>query len=392
VLESDETNNALAGNAINVSAPRADLLVLAVANPMVAKNGKPITLAAVLMNLGLDAAPASSVRWYLSTDTNITTADVPLGTAPVPAMGPYGFATASLSARVPATVGEGTYYIGAIIDPDNVVGETNNNNNGGLSYLPVTVRYMVDLVMTSVTGPNAGVTGQPITLGGVLKNKGLEAVTGEVTVGFYVSGDDNITVRDRLIGVAQVNGLAAGASVPVSTNVVLRTDLPKRDFYVGAIADPGNMVPELRNGNNELAALNLLSVTHGPDLVVASVAAPAEVARGSAFTVNATVSNQGTGEIGAASDQSVIDKGSRIEVGIYLSSNESITAGDLLVGTATFSNLGAGASVPLSANVTLPAGLPPGSYYIGAIADRSRVLREVSNLNNALAGNRLTVR
>ena len=392
VLESDEGNNALAGNTINVTVPRTDLVTLAVANPMVAKNGKPVALAAVLMNLGLDAAPATTVRWYLSTDSTITTDDLPLGSATTTAMGPFGFATASTSVSVPTTVAEGTYYIGAIVDPDNLVAETNNANNAALSYLPMTVQYRVDLVMTSVSGPNAGVTGQPITLSGILKNKGLDPVVGEVTVGFYVSGDETITVRDRLIGVAKVNGLAAGASVPVSTNAVLRTDLPKRDYWVGAIADPGNLVPELRNGNNELAALNPLSVTHGPDLVVASVAAPADVTRGTAFTVNTTVTNQGTGDVGAASDQAVIDKGSRIEVGIYLSANDSITSADLLVGTATFSTLTAGASVPLTANVTLPAGLPAGTYYIGAIADRGRVLREVSNLNNALAGNRLVVR
>jgi large repetitive protein len=392
VLERDEANNALAGNTINVTAPQVDLVVQGVTSPLLAKNAKPINLGATLANQGLDAAPSATVRWYLSSDATITADDLPLGSVAAEPLAPGASTTTGLAVRIPNTVPEGNYFIGAIVDPDNVVGETDNANNTAVNGTPVTVQYLVDLVMTSVTGPAAAATGQSVTFNGRIKNRGLEAVEGEVTVGFYVSGDETIGPRDRLIATTKIDGLAAGAVKAVSATAVLRTDLPKRDFYVGAIADPGNLVPEFRNGNNELAAVNLLTVTHGPDLVVAAVQAPAEVECNRSFVVDLTVTNQGTGAIGAASDQAVIAKGSNIEVGIYLSTNAGITVSDTLVGTATFSALEPGASLPLSVNVTLPPNLAPGLYYIGAMADRGRVLREASNANNALAGNRITVR
>ncbi|EHR68926.1 CARDB domain-containing protein,subtilase family protease [Burkholderiales bacterium JOSHI_001] len=390
-VESDEVNNARAGNTITVAASKVDLVFTAVGNPPAAKNGAAISLTATLKNQGTAAAPASTVRWYLSSDATITTADRVLASLNTTALAAAASRNLTVSAGIPLDVPAGTYYIGAIADPDNLVGESNDANNVRASTTKVVVSYSVDLVMTAVAGPASAVTGQNVSFTGTLKNQGV-AAAGEVVVGFYLSAGSGISPSDRLIASTKVASLAGGASVAVSATAALRTDLPAGSYYIGAIADPANLVAESNNANNARVATGLISTGFGPDLVVSAVSAPATVTRGSAFAVNATVLNQGTGAIGAASDQAVITKGSTIRVGVYLSRNATITTADDLIGTATFSALGAGASLPLTLNITLPANLAAGSYYIGAIADRTRDLREAVEVNNALAGNLITVR
>jgi uncharacterized repeat protein (TIGR01451 family) len=374
-----------------VAASKVDLMFTSVGSPSAAKNGAAVKLSATLKNQGTAAAPASMVRWYLSSDSTITSSDLPLASLSTTALAAGATRTLSVSVGIPLDVPAGTYTIGAIADPDNGVGESSDTNNARASGTKLVVSYTVDLVMTAVAGPVSAVTGQNVTFTGTLKNQGA-AAAGEVVVGFYLSSSSSISPSDRLIASTKVASLAGGASVAVSATAALRTDLPAGSYYIGAIADPANLVAESNNANNSRMAAGLVSTSYGPDLVVSSVSAPASGTRGSAIAVSATVLNQGMGAIGMASDQAVITKGSTLRVGIYLSRNATITTADELVGTATFSALGAGASMPLNLNVTLPANLAAGAYYIGAIADRSRELRETIEVNNALAGNLITVR
>lgn len=57
------------------------------------------------------------------------------------------------------------------------------------------------------------------------------------------------------------------------------------------------------------------------------------------------------------------------EVNFYVSSDNNITAADILIGTKQVSNISSGASLVLDENVNLPEGLTAGDYFIGAILD-----------------------
>ena len=73
----------------------------------------------------------------------------------------------------------GSYFIGAIADPDNMLAETNNANNA-LAGNIVAVSYSVDLTMTAVAGPTSGATGQNVTFTGTVRNQGQTATAGNV--------------------------------------------------------------------------------------------------------------------------------------------------------------------------------------------------------------------
>jgi subtilisin family serine protease/subtilase family serine protease len=401
VLESNEANNTRAVSTIVLSAPARDLTLTAVGNPSTSRNSANLAMTASMRNTGTVVAPiGTKLRWYLSTDATITTADRPLttttGLAPCEAALTStlsGGSTRSMSAtcRIPVDVAAATYYIGAIADPDNAVSENNETNNTRASTTRIAVSYTVDLTVTAVAGPAAAATGQNVTFTGTVRNAGAAAAPASV-LNFYLSGDSSIGTSDRLIATANVPALAGGASTTVSVTAALRTDLPAGTYYVGAIVDPANLVAESNNSNNALASVSRMTTSYGPDLVITAVNAPTIGNRGTAVSVTGTVRNQGVGAVGAATDRRVIESGSTVTVGIYLSTNPNITVFDTLIGTYTFSSLAAATSQAFTVNATIPAGMSVGNYYIGAIADRNLSVRESNELNNALPGNLISVR
>ncbi|MGD2116574.1 MAG: CARDB domain-containing protein [Acidobacteriota bacterium] len=139
--ESDETNNVLVGDPITLSPStlQYDLTVDLGEVEGGAKRVAPGTytrLDTYLTNLGPDTAPGRTpsraayyVRWYLSTDPVIDTGDIQIGS----------FSGSSLDAGetfrfwadvlVPLDIEKGFYYWGAIVDPTEILNETDETNN-----------------------------------------------------------------------------------------------------------------------------------------------------------------------------------------------------------------------------------------------------------------------
>ena len=117
-----------------------------------------------------------------------------------------------------------------------------------------------------------------------------------------------------------------------------------------------------------------------PDLVVTAVTASASGTRGKSITVTATVKNQGKGSAAAST------------LSFYLSIDTVITVTDTLLGDVAIPVLAAGASGKVSAAFVVPSTMAPGSYTIGAIADRTAVVTEANESNNTLAGKKLTIK
>ena len=92
------------------------------------------TLSATVRNDGNGASPATSVRYYQSTDATITTADTAVGTTEVAELAPSGSTGASLDLTAPSA--PGTHYYGACVDV--VAGESDTTNNCSAA-VPLTV-------------------------------------------------------------------------------------------------------------------------------------------------------------------------------------------------------------------------------------------------------------
>ena len=93
-----------------------------------------------------------------------------------------------------------------------------------------------------------------------------------------------------------------------------------------------------------------------------------------------TVSNLGLGTAKASTTR------------YYLSTDTVRSANDmLLLGSRAVSSLEPGASLPGSATVTIPANVALGSYRVLVCADDTKVIAELDETNNCLAGNTVQV-
>ena len=128
--ESDTTNNCSSAVQVNVQAWKPDLLM---SNPRVdltdPATGETFTLSADVLNSTRAASPATTLRYYRSADSTITTDDTQVGTDAVDALPAYGSSAESISLTAPATTG--AYYYGACVDA--VAGESDTTNNCSVS-------------------------------------------------------------------------------------------------------------------------------------------------------------------------------------------------------------------------------------------------------------------
>ena len=133
--ESDTTNNCSSSVPVTVAPPaHPDLVIYAVTtgtNPFGGTGpGGLIQMSAGVRNQGGVASPATTVRFYQSTDATITTSDTEVGMDDVGALAASETRSHEADVHAPATTG--TYYYGACVDSVTDEFDTTNNCSGSL--------------------------------------------------------------------------------------------------------------------------------------------------------------------------------------------------------------------------------------------------------------------
>ena len=126
--QASPTNISLGGT--GVTTPMPDLIVSSISGPHLNKPGGRIAISNTITNQGTLAAGSFVVNFYLSTDQQITTNDTFLGKRSVRGLA-AGASSGPMSTNVtiPRSVTTGSYFIGAIVDPTNVILESDEGNN-----------------------------------------------------------------------------------------------------------------------------------------------------------------------------------------------------------------------------------------------------------------------
>lgn len=361
----------------------ADLLAAGVTTPATANAGQNVTLAATVQNAGTEEAGEFRVGLYVSPNPTITTADTRIGTCSYPNLAEGESATCRVTAAIPAGLRAGEYFVGALADDTDQVVEINKLNNSAMAASRLTVRAAaaVDLVITDGMAPTSASPGQSISVSVEVTNQGT-AAAGAFRVGFYIGRGETLTAADTRLGTCAIASLAAGAKRTCSAVVKIPANLPLGRYAAGAIVDDLNQIAETDEINNVGLAPEPLTIGTQtlPDLLITDGSAPATGTVGQAVRLSVEVTNQGTAAAGA------------FRVGLYLSLDAVITRTDTQVGTCNFPSLGVDGSATCSGNVTLPASLAAGTYYVGAFADDTQQVNESDENNNtALAPNQMVV-
>ena len=378
IVEINEINNsAVAANRLTVRAGSAvDLIVTDGSAPTSASPGQSVSVSVEVTNQGTAAAGAFRVGFYISTRPTLTTADTRLGTCTFASLAAGAKGTCSAIVTIPANLPLGQYTAGAIVDDLNQVAETNETNNIGLTADRLTIgrETMPDLIITDGTAPATGTTGQPVRLTVQVTNQGT-APAGAFRLGYYLSTDSVITRSDTQIGTCNFPSLGVDVSATCSGNITLPLTLAPGTYYVGAFADDTGQVNESDENNNTALAPNQMVVTRGAaaDLIVTGLTSPDTITLGERPNITSAIRNQGTADAGA------------FRLGYYLSTDATITTGDIQLGTCSYTALAAGANSGCAGPLLFPATLAPGRYYLGVIVDDQNQVAESNETNNTRA-------
>ena len=185
-----------------------------------------------MRNQGNGSSSFTTLRYYRSTDSTITTSDTAVGTDPVSELPASGTSPESINQTAPDT--PGTYYYGACVDA--VSGESDTTNNCS-DAVTVTVGaapapdLVVDRPTVSESAPDAGAS---FTLSATVRNQG-NGSSSFTTLRYYRSTDSTITASDTAVGTDSVSGLSASGTSPESINQTA-PDTPGT-YYYGTCVD-----------------------------------------------------------------------------------------------------------------------------------------------------------
>ena len=241
--ESDTTNNCSPAVTVTVgAAPAPDLVV---DTPTVSESapaaGASFTLSATVRNQGAARSDSTTLRYYQSTDSTITSGDTEVGTDSVFGLAASRSGDESISLTAPST--PGTYYYGACVDVVSDESDTTNNCSPAVT-VTVGAAPAPDLVVDTPTiSESAPAAGARFTLNATVRNQG-NGRSNSTTLRYYQSSDPTITTGDTEVGTDFVSRLDASESGDESVRWTLlprparTTTGPAWTRYQGSLTRP----------------------------------------------------------------------------------------------------------------------------------------------------------
>ncbi|HDQ45232.1 MAG TPA: hypothetical protein ENN17_07040, partial [bacterium] len=230
--------------------------------------GNEVTATVTVTNQGRVPAASHRTRLYLSADQTIDPGDDPLGIIPISFSEIGALSSQTLTQTFTVTTGlpEGFGYVGAIVDIDGEVEETDEGNNTTGPTVQVEVRPGdPDLVWThlEVSTTQWTVGGPDVTVRLTETNQGQTATTVNHTTQLYLSTDqiidedtdwkldsDNLTFG--ILSPGQTETITQSVSIPI--------DLPSGTYSIGAFVDAGRVVTESDEDNNKKMSTHIITV------------------------------------------------------------------------------------------------------------------------------------
>jgi subtilase family serine protease len=339
-----------------------DLVVSSIVAPATAGAGQSFEVSDTTKNQGSGAAPDSVTSFYLSPNSSWDAADTPIGSRDVPGLAAGALSTApSTTLTIPTDTPTGTYYVLAKADSASAVTETSETNNVKADQ----IKIGPDLMVSALSVPTSAGQGMTIAVTDTTKNNGAGTAGASVTR-FFLSPNTSFSETDTPLETRPVGALAAGVSSVATTNVTIPGSLQTGSYYLIAVADVTDAVPETSESNNTRYSL----IRIGPDLQVSTLSAPSRIASGSTISVTDTTKNAGQASAGAST------------TAFYLSTNTTVEPGDHRFSLVRpVPALAAGAVSTGSTTLAMPS-VDPGIYYILAVADDLQAVEETFEINN----------
>ncbi len=371
IAESDETNN-LSIVPISIDQPLSDLTI---SNPVLTPNsvfpGELLSTRFSLNNLGTGDAMASNICIFFSNDNVLDETDVLLEEMDVPSILSSTSEELTQEITVPEGIAAGTYFIIFEADCDQLVQESDEDNNS-ISIALSVGQPQADLSIDSeAIDPSTLEQGSSTTASFTLRNTGNGNAAAS-TICFYLSADNELDISDLLLQEINAEALVSGSSSELLESITIPASIVAGDYFLMIEADCREAIPESDETNNIVALSISITERPRPDMIVQEASIdPASVLAGESPTANFTIANQGSGNAEAS------------EVCLFLSSDNTFESNtDIEVGSFAMDALNSNSSQSLTLNMRIPVNIDPGAYFILLLADCKEAVDELDETNN----------
>lgn len=280
--------------------------------------------------------------------------------------------TVSFLVYVPTSLPDNTYQLTAVVDADQLIDESNENNNVYTKQVGLFANggLLPDLIVT-YTGPSTHYTGVLLQVQLEYKNIG-NATSSYFTEDVFISEDDRLDMQDLRLGNDWVGSLAANekATQTIQTGVPMA-----KPGYIIACADALNNVEELNDNNNCVITKidNVSPPTNNPK--------PDYAITGYQYV--GVVNNQLMQLDEVNIKLTIVNNGAQLDdshllTGFYFSKDQNLSSDDI------FMDYGMGGN-GTQMKFTIPFSPPRGGYYIIAKVDFKDYLAESNENNNVYA-------
>ena len=182
-------------------------------------------------NQGNVESDRTTLRYYQSTDSTISTSDTEVDTDSVTTLDPSESDGEYDSPRTPEI--EGTYYYGACVDSVTDETDTTNNCSAGVKVTVIGPDLVVESPSVNDSSPDPG---QSFMLSVTVRNQGGEGErSSSTTLRYYRSTDSSISSGDTEVGTDRVSSLPADDTSDES--ITLNAPTTPGTFYYGACVD-----------------------------------------------------------------------------------------------------------------------------------------------------------
>ncbi len=374
ISESNENNNIIATNSAQLTVIDCgpDLEPTSVSGPSSGVRGGTAQVSLQISNIGMEDISNVDYSIYLSSDTSISGSgnDVLIGSDVTGTITQGGAWTGSVNLGIPSNLGDGCWYWGIMVDPNNSIVEMNENNNV-MSSSGQFCLEQADIIIDSVGHSDNAVSGQSTSVFINLSNIGGSDAP-SFAVQLLLSLDAQAGTDDTQVDSFRVNPLNSGSSIEIIRDVLI----PGQhigDFHWVVIVDTSSEVAEDDESNNAAASPSFTISSPARDLLAAWIESPVTAEPGQTVSIQWSAENLGQEDLA-------------FDIEIWLSEDRSLGNGDIRLSQSRVQSLMSGSTIVDSQVVNL-VGDVDGVWWVVLVIDSAAEHFEDDESNNIRLSN-----
>ncbi|MBT3208245.1 MAG: T9SS type A sorting domain-containing protein [Bacteroidetes bacterium] len=355
---------------IHVVAGFPDLVVQSFSiSPQVIPPDSSIVSTGAIFNMSSYIAPQSVLNYYISLDTNFNPiVDFHFHSENVPQLSAFSYFPFTHTVPMPYLSTMGTYYMFCVIDGDNYVVETNDDNNEFFQAVTVALPDLV--IQNSELDPVEVIPGEEIIASCTFKNVGNSTAEAN-NIKFFLSENSIYESFDILIGTENVDSIQAQEEIIINKSLIIPQNTAIGNWKIIFYADHDEAVYESNESNN-YSFVQFTVEPPLPDLQIINPNSSSDtIFAGETIELSFDLINSGT----------ILSESSLIKY--YLSEDSIIDSGtDVFLASQTVDSISIGNTILVDTSVMIPGNMDIGSWVIILLADATEQIQEENEDNN----------